>query len=316
MLGKRLTIVGLLQAAAIVTLVFSLVTSVPSIHHHVELFSHFRLQYLGVSILLLLFFAALRNPAYSIAMIGVVALNASYVLPWYFSGNVAFAAGTDTSIRLMNANVLSQNEQYDRLLQVIKDEQPDVVFLQEVSPQWLSALEPIQKDYPYHYAEPRHDNFGIAVFSRLRFDAVTHVDSPPLDYPTIIATMTVDGSRLTLINTHPMIPLDRSGFEARNQQLESIAAIVTAAQGSVVLSGDFNTSMWSPAYQALEEASGLRNARRGNGILPTWPTFMPFAMIPIDHILVSDDIGVVGIRKGARFGSDHLPLILELTVGP
>ena len=115
----------------------------------------------------------------------------------------------------MNANVLSRNEQYARLRQIINDEQPDIVFLQEISPQWLAALESIQKDYPFHYAEPRHDNFGIAVYSRLPFDAVTHVDSPPLDYPTIVATMTVNGSRLTLINTHPMIPLSRSGFEAR-----------------------------------------------------------------------------------------------------
>lgn len=311
MFSGRLTLVGLLQAAAIVTLVFSLVTSVPSIHHHVELFSHFRLQYLAVSILLLLFFGALRNPAYSIAMIGVVVLNASYVLPWYFSDNAADAAGTDTSIRLMNANVLSQNEQYDRLLQIIDDEQPDIVFLQEVSPQWLAALGSIQGDYPFHYAEPRHDNFGIAVFSRLPFDAVTHVDSPPLDFPTIIATMTVEGARLTLINTHPMIPLDRSGFEARNQQLESIAAIVAAVQGRVVLSGDFNTSMWSPAYQALEEATGLRNARQGTGILPTWPTFMPFAMIPIDHVLVSRDIRVIDVARGRRTGSDHLALFVD-----
>jgi endonuclease/exonuclease/phosphatase (EEP) superfamily protein YafD len=315
-LGNRLTLVGLLQAAAIVTLVFSLVTSVPSIHHHIELFSHFRLQYLAVSALLLLVFTALRSPAYSIAMIGVVALNASYVLPWYLSDSAADAAANGKSIRLMNANVLARNERYDRLRQIINDEQPDIIFLQEVSPEWLTALEAIQEDYPFHYAEPRHNNFGIAVYSRLPLDAVTHVDSPPLDYPTIIATMTVDGSRLTLVNTHPMIPLDRSGFEARNHQLASIAAIVAAVKGGVVLSGDFNTSMWSPAYQQLEEVTGLRNARQGNGILPTWPTFMPFAMIPIDHTLVSEEINVVDLRTGASLGSDHLPLILDFSVGP
>jgi endonuclease/exonuclease/phosphatase (EEP) superfamily protein YafD len=316
MLGNRLTLFGLLQAAAVVTLVFSMVTSVPSLHHHIELFSHFRLQYLAVSVLLLLVFAALRKPAYSIVMVGVVALNAGFVSPWYFSDTAVDAAGNGTSIRLMTANVRARNDQYDRLRQIIDDEQPDIVFLQEVSPQWLAALESIQEDYPFDYAEPRHNNFGIAIYSRLPLDAVTHVDSPPLDYPTIIATMTVDGSRLTLINTHPMIPLDQPGFEARNQQLESIAAIVAAVQGNVVLSGDFNTTMWSPAYQQLEKETGLRNARQGNGILPTWPTFMPFAMIPIDHTLVSEKISVVDLRTGASLGSDHLPLILDFSVGP
>ena len=52
-------------------------------------------------------------------------------------------------------------------------------------------------------------------------------------------------------------------------------------QPSQVLVGDLNTSMWEFNYRSLEEKTGLRNARTGFGIVPTWPTFMPFEMIPI-----------------------------------
>lgn len=314
MFSKNISLVGLLQAAAIVTLVFSIVTSVPSLHHHVELFSHFRLQYLGVAVLLLMVFAALRSPAYSVVLLGVVALNASYVVPWYLGGPSDNGPAGKASIKLMNANVLSRNEQYDRLVQLIEKERPDIIFLQELSPQWVAALEAIRADYPFSYTQPRYDNFGIGIYSRRPLDAVTHVDSPPHDYPTIVATITIDGKPLTLINTHPTIPLTQSGFEARNHHLGSIAGLVQAAAGNVILSGDFNTAMWSPAYRALEETTGLENARQGAGILPTWPTFMPFAMIPIDHVMVSNDVRVVDIRRGDRTGSDHLPLLLTFAL--
>lgn len=314
MFSRNITLVGLLQAAAIVTLVFSLVTTVPSLHHHVELFSHFRLQYLGVSLLLLLVFAWLRSPAYILVLVGIVALNGSYVVPWYLGSRADDVASGAHSVTLMNANVLSRNEQHGRLIELINHEQPDIIFLQEVSPQWITALEPVRNDYPFSYAQPRHDNFGIAIYSRLPLDAVTHVNSPPLDYPTIVAAITINGTPLTLINTHATIPLSRAGFEARNGQLDSIARLTKAVPGAKILSGDFNTAMWSPAYRALQETTGLRNARQGAGVLPTWPTFMPFAMIPIDHILVSDDIHVVEIRRGERMGSDHLPLLVTFAL--
>lgn len=312
MFENRVSLVGLLQAAAVVTVVFSLLTSVPSVHHYVELFSHFRLQYLAVSLLLLIVFGALRNSAYSAVLLLAVGLNASYVVPWYLGGAPPEDART---LKLMQVNILSRNEQHDRLLELVDTEQPDLVFLQEVSREWLDSIESLHEEYPFSYAQPRYDNFGIALFSRLPLDSVTHVDSPPLDYPTIVATLTIDDIPLTLINTHPTIPLTRQGVEARNEQLQSVAEIVNTTSGAVILSGDFNTSIWGPSYRKLLEATGLRDARRGTGILPTWPTLMPFAMIPIDHALVSGEIGVVEIRSGARIGSDHLPLILAFSVG-
>lgn len=312
MLKKRVSLIGLLQATAIVTVVFSLATSFDFVHRNVELYSHFRPQYFAASLVLLVAFTAVRSPAYGVVLLVTTAFNASYVLPWYFGGT---RVESDNTIKLLHVNVFSRNDQYDRLFELIDAERPDVIFLQEVSKEWQEATLRLHEDYPYNYVEAREGNFGIAMFSRVALDSVSHVASPPLDYPTIVATMTVNDETLTLINTHPTIPVSQSQYEARNEQLRSIAALANRAAGAVVLSGDLNATVWGRNYRKLEETTGLRNTRRGFGILPTWPTYLPFAMIPIDHALVSDSIGVVATRTGVHIGSDHLPLIVEFAVG-
>ena len=312
MLKRSVTLIGLLQAAAIVTILFSVVTSFDFVHRYIELYSHFRPQYFAASLLLLIVFTVLRSPRYAVLLLVTTAFNASYVLPWYFG---ATRVESGSTIKLLHANVHARNDQYERLFELIEAEQPDVIFLQEVTPQWRDATLRLHGDYPHNYVEAREGSFGIAMYSRVALDSVVHVDSPPLDYPTIVATMTVNNEALTLINTHPTIPVLRLQYEARNEQLRSIAALANQAAGAVVLTGDLNASVWGRSYRKLEASTGLRNTRRGFGILPTWPTFLPFAMIPIDHALVSDGIGVVETRTGARIGSDHLPLIVEIAVG-
>jgi len=308
---NRVTPLGLLQAAAVLTVLFSVVTVFDFAHRNIELFSHFRLQYLAVSLLLLMLFAVLRKPVYAFLLLGTTLLNASFVLPWYLDKD---PVARTTDLRILNANVHSSNDEYQRLLDLVGAEQPDIIFVQELSPAWRDAIKPLKSEYPYDYSVPRDGNFGIAVLSRKAFDSVTHVDSPPLSHPTIVATVTIDETSLTLISTHPMIPVTSSQFDARNEQIDSIANLVSKIEGPAILTGDFNLSIWCRRYRLLEEQTGLRNTRRGFGVLPTWPTFMPFAMIPIDHALVSDEIGVNDIRTGSRIGSDHLPLIVDVTL--
>jgi len=306
------SLVGLLQVAAALIVIFSLVTAINIPHHGVELFSHFRLQYFVVSVLLVLVFAALKDPKFSLALMMIAIFNGVFIAGWYLP--VKSGGGGDQNLKLMHANVLARNDQYQKLLGLIAEEDPDMVFLQEINDDWLAAISSLRSEYPYYYTEPRVGNFGIAVYSKLPFDSVLHVDSPPLGYPTIDATVSMGDKDLTLISSHPTIPLGAKLHSARNEQLESLADRVQGADAPVVLLGDFNASVWDPRYRSLEQSTGLLNTRRGFGVVPTWPTYMPFAMIPIDHVLVSEGIGVIDVRTSKSIGSDHLPLIVALSL--
>lgn len=306
-----MSLVGLLQAASVVTVLFSFLTGFDIPNRYLELFAHFRLQYLVASILLLMVFVWLRSPAYGAALFVGAVFNATFIFPMYFEKAQTSSGQT---LKLIHVNVLSTNKEYSRLLEFVADENPDMVFLQEVTSEWDIATRPLLRDFPYSYSEPRLGNFGIAVYSKLPLDTVRHIDSPPLEYPTIVATMTAGSETITLISSHPTIPLSEYTYNARNEQLDSIVELLNQVSGAVVLLGDFNASPWDVHYRKLENGTGLRSVRQGFGVLPTWPTFMPFAMIPIDHALVSDGIGIVEARTGRRIGSDHLPLVVTLTL--
>lgn len=306
---RHVTIIGMLQAAAFLTLFFTFLTAFDFLHRWVELFSHFRLQYLVVAVLLAVTFAALREFAYTLALSLAIVFNAALVLPWYLDDAPHVES---VPVKMLLANVHSSNTAYERLIELVAEESPDIVVLQEINDAWVAGTRTLTSEYPFQYAQPRAGNFGIAIYSRIPLDSVTHVDSPPHGFPTILAQATVSGNTFTMISTHPMIPLGETAYTSRNTQLDHVTSLVTAASGPTVLIGDLNTSMWSHSYRKLIAATGLHDVRRGFGVIPTWPTFMPFAMIPIDHALISSGIGVEDVRRGRRIGSDHLPLIVTI----
>jgi endonuclease/exonuclease/phosphatase (EEP) superfamily protein YafD len=307
----RVTLKGLFQAAALVTTLVSIVTVLPVEHHALQLFTNFRLQYLAASAVLLLVLTAWGEMRYSVVLLLVTVLNAIFVLPWYF-GEPPTAEGTDVKVLL--ANILSSNEDPAPLLELIEAEQPDLVILLEVSPRWAQALPVLGNSFAHSIVEPRNGNFGIAMYSKLPVTAAATIDSSPLGFPTIVATLDVGGKSLQVVGTHPMIPIGGQNYDARNVQLDAISRLLQKGTGPRLLLGDLNTTIWDMQYGALENRTWLRNVRHGFGMLPTWPTYMWPAMIPIDHMLVSDDIGVKDVHTGPAIGSDHLPLIATITL--
>lgn len=307
---SRLT--SLLQAAAIVTVVFSLATLADHLHRYLELFSHFRLQYFLAAAILAILMFVLRSRRWAAAMLVLTLINAVPVVTWYLSEAKA-PADPNPRFKLLSSNVYGGNGDTAALLDLIRSEQADFVFIQEVTGSHSRELAELNEDYPYSLKIPRDDNFGIAVLSRRPFDTARVVESPPHKYPTLVVEVAIYGNPVTFVTTHPSPPLGDVGTDARNIQLASIAELMNAVQGPRVLIGDLNTSMWAQHYEELVDSTGLVDARQGFGILPSWPTRLPFAMIPIDHCLVSEELVVKGIRTGPNIGSDHLPLIVELS---
>lgn len=309
----NVTLVGLLKAGAVVTVLSTAAAYAAVDHFALQLFAHFPLQYFAVSLLLALAFALLREHRFALAMLAATVVNGMAVVPWYNGGAQAAPAG-DTALKVVLANVLSSNIEYEALLQFVSEEQPDVLFLLEISPAWQAELTRLDGEYAHSLVEPHNGNFGIAMYSKLPVASGAIIISEPRGFPSIVATLDAGRVSLDVVATHPMIPFGADNYAARNAQLRALGDLVQGSGGPRLLAGDLNSTMWDRHYRLLENRTRLRNVRDGRGILPTWPTFMPIAMIPIDHVLVSADIGVQDVRTGPDIGSDHLPLVVTITL--
>lgn len=303
-----------LLAGNLVVLVLSLL-SLFGRQRYFELTTHFRLQYALLSTACVLFFTAYRSWPLMLVALCCAAFNWGYILPYYTYKQPPPSAGASTHLKLMHSNVEARNTNYAALLDEVRKVNPDVIVLQEVTSRWSEHLQELNAAYPYSKALSKQGGGGIALFSRFPLEAaeVLILDESSMTHPAIAARLMVGDKTFSLVTLHPMTPVRDDKFAYRNEQFAKVASMLRATVGPKMLVGDLNTSMWSPYFQDLLRDSGLRDARAGAGILPSWPSYLPaFMRIPIDHCLVSTEVSVKSIDTGDYVGSDHYPLIVEL----
>jgi endonuclease/exonuclease/phosphatase (EEP) superfamily protein YafD len=281
-----------------------------------DLTSHFRVQYFCLLLLLAVGFLAL-GPLWGAGVALMLAIvNAMVILPRFIS--LARAASKGPECRLLLSNVLKSNRSYQRLRDLVIQEQPDLVVLIEPDRAWLDGIADLRRDYPYWAVAPRRDAYGIAILSRQAFQSQEVIHLGSAEGPTVVARLMLKNHHdqmLTVIATHPPPPKGAVHSANRDDQLQALAKFIRQQDGALILCGDFNLSPWSPHFSDLLKRSELDDSGRGFGIQPTWPVDNFLLRTPIDHCLISTQIAVRSRRLGPRIGSDHLPVILDFSLG-
>jgi endonuclease/exonuclease/phosphatase (EEP) superfamily protein YafD len=279
-----------------------------------DLFAHFRVQYAVLFVVLALLLLILRRWVFALLALAGFGVSAVPMMAYlsHVSGGTAAAAPDSTTFRLLSFNVWFRNPDMATTAAYIEQSQADAVVLLELTPPQAERLRPLLPSYPHFHIEP--SRMGAAVFTKW---PVLAAESMPLAKDgAIAARVQIDwrGTPVTVLGVHLNWPLGPRNSQFRNEELAGVVAFSKAQREPLIVAGDFNLTPWSEYFSDALEASGLRDAALGFGLGRSWPAqFAPLG-IRIDHCLVSRQWQSRRVDVGPPLGSDHLPVMAELTL--
>lgn len=216
-------------------------------------------------------------------------------------------------LRLMTLNVKFTVDDGARVSEQVRQEDPDVVVLNEVSETTLRHLDLSQ--YRYSFVDLRSYGDGFGVWSRW---PVTYPFTPlDLRPPFHAGFVRAPGHTFALVQVHMESPLSTLRASVWHSDLVALGRMLQTPYPTTVIAGDFNASRSDHAFASLLGGpGGFADAADGRGLMPTWPSYgfgLP-RLFRLDHIIVSRNIGVRDVHVLGPTGSDHRAVLADLAM--
>ncbi len=311
-------IVRLLTRLAFLALLLSTLATAAALGARVywilELFAHFRVQYLVMQVLTAGICLGLRRPAW--AMLAVLAavpnvLSVAPYLPGLFRPAATAVAGSGPrTITLVAANLYYRQEDATAARAYLARQSADILVLSEYTPRWREKLQELEQVYPQFVIRTRWSPWGIAVFSKYPLRVIEDLDLGDERSANLRLVVQLPDGLAEIYAVHLMSPPGPGQAARRNTQLRKLAARIAAADPGLpkIVAGDFNTTQFSPYFSDLLRDAGLADGGLPFGLQVTWPTWPVPLWIPIDHCLARGAVTVTRLAVGPGIGSDHWPL--------
>ena len=257
-------------------------------------------------IALLVAAAVVRRRALPLAALSwVLAFLSVVVLPWRPVGGPAPVE----SMRIVAANTLVRNVQYDAVAADVLAQDPDVVVISEVT----FALDQRLRVRYAHRVFWR----GVAAYSNLTLHS-GELPAALADQRGVRVIVDAPAGPVVLYAMHLQKPGGKAssvevGFRTHRRIVDHLALAADREQLPVIIAGDLNLSDRTTGYRKLTNV--LDDAMRSRWAEPTslrWST--RFLLARIDHILMPEQWCSTDSRVFHLTGSDHRGV--AATVGP
>jgi len=212
------------------------------------------------------------------------------------------------TMRVLFHNAWMRNEDPSRVIALVRATSPDIVALIEVRRDWHEALGALDDLYPYRVMEPRYGE--TVIFSKT---PVEPFDVPGAGASIVFADVArAEGPDLRIAVTHFTRPWPWDAPGAQRDQLDRFARAWRENGEPDLVVGDFNGAPFAEPIRRLSAQTGLRPVVSAGG---TWPTFLPAILrLPIDNALVGVRVRAATRQVRGHTGSDHAPVLFQITL--
>ncbi|SUO95584.1 endonuclease/exonuclease/phosphatase family protein [Suttonella ornithocola] len=253
---------------------------------------------------------------------GAIIYQLSYVLPYTRIWKKQVAQAKDNGnerLSILVSNVLTPNNQTEKLVQLIEQHHPDIVLTLESDKKWEKALEVIEKNYPYNVKVPLDNLYGMHLYSKLE------LVNPKIHYliiddiPSIETQVALrNGEKIWLYCLHPMppSPTEADKSTTRDAEILMVGRHIRKNQQNAILTGDLNDVACSKTTKMFRHISGLLDPRIGRQFTNTFHAKLPFLRWALDHLFHSPCFTLVKMQRLPSIGSDHFPVLTTLQYEP
>ena len=223
---------------------------------------------------------------------------------------------SEKPLDILVCNVYQYNNNYQKLIDLIKENNPSVLFFLETDEEWKNALKSATDNYPHKIEVPLPNTYGLLFYSQfpIKNQEINYLIDD--DIPSIVADLEYNNDVVRLYGIHPTPPVPQENTESTERDAEILLVGKNAknyGKASVVF-GDLNDVAWSRTTKLFLKSSGMLDPRRGRGMYNTFHAKYWFLRWPLDHFFVSPHFRLVDMKRMKSVDSDHFPIWISLVV--
>ncbi len=187
------------------------------------------------------------------------------------------ASAREKTLSVMTYNVLGYHTHSEPPIAIIREENADVVLLQELNPALAEALSiELKNAYPYQVLDPLERFRGMGVISKYPLQSTGQALSLDWVGEPQVLQLDWEGQPVTLIHFHmhttTLGTIRSISSDNRYREAQAQALVAAARQaGPVILAGDANATPLSDAYRIISQELSDAWREAGYGLGHTFP---------------------------------------------